>query len=161
MKPIISYHSSIKNTASPIYAKECKPPLYADKNAHNCLAEHFVKFGYFPDNHTTGLWHHATREIQFCLVVDNFGVKYINKADANHPNAALSRIYKITSVWSGNIYLGLTMKWDYKAQTSSVSIPGYVANVLKKLNHTKDCRPQHCLYPWKHPIYSAPFQLTS
>ena len=40
--------------------------------------------GYFLSKHTAGLFAHKTRPISFTLVVDDFGVKYINKADALH-----------------------------------------------------------------------------
>ena len=40
--------------------------------------------GYYEVAHTPGLWRHATRPIQFSLVVDNFGVKYVGKQHVEH-----------------------------------------------------------------------------
>ena len=40
--------------------------------------------GYFPSRFTPGLFTHKTRDIAFSLVVDNFGVKYTKKEDAEH-----------------------------------------------------------------------------
>ena len=41
---------------------------------------HFLgKYGYAPVPHTPRLWHHQWRPITFCLVVDNFGIKYVGR----------------------------------------------------------------------------------
>jgi len=40
--------------------------------------------GYHECPITPGLWKHTIRPIQFCLVVDDFGIKYTNQEDANH-----------------------------------------------------------------------------
>jgi hypothetical protein len=53
------------------------------------LTKHLEPYGYVPTKHTPGLWHHRTRPITFSLVVNNFGIKYTNKDDANHLIAAL------------------------------------------------------------------------
>ena len=41
-------------------------------------------FGYHPLKSTPGLWKHETRRTTFTLVVDDFGVQYFRKEDANH-----------------------------------------------------------------------------
>ena len=40
--------------------------------------------GYVPSKFTPGLFTHNTRDIELSLVVDDFGVKYTNKNDADH-----------------------------------------------------------------------------
>ena len=40
--------------------------------------------GYVPSTFTPGLFTHKTKDIAFSLVVDDFGVKYTNKEDADH-----------------------------------------------------------------------------
>ena len=82
----------------------------AGKIAHDRLAEQLANFGYLQSRHTPGIWHNATCDIRLCLVVDNFGVKYINTADSKHLNSALARLYKITSDWSDKLYLVLNLK---------------------------------------------------
>ena len=49
----------------------------------------------------------------FSLVVNNFGIKYTQKADADHLIKYLREDYEITEDWTGEKYLGLTLKWDY------------------------------------------------
>ena len=39
--------------------------------------------------HTPGLWKNVSRPITFTLVVDEFGVKYVSKNNADHLVAAL------------------------------------------------------------------------
>ena len=50
--------------------------------------------GYFETSHTPGLWRHITRPVSFSLVLYDFGVKYINKADSDHLISALKNTMK-------------------------------------------------------------------
>ena len=76
--------------------------------------------------HTSGLFTHETRPITFCLV-DDFGVKYVGKEHAEHLAKTLEKLYTITTDWKGELYCGLTLKWDYVNCTVDVSMPGYVS----------------------------------
>ena len=42
------------------------------------------KEGYFEARTTPGLWRKKWRPIQFCLIVDDFGVEYVGKQHADH-----------------------------------------------------------------------------
>jgi hypothetical protein len=46
--------------------------------ANKCLRQKLAPFGYYQSTNTPGLWLHNTRPILFTLVVDDFGVKYVN-----------------------------------------------------------------------------------
>ena len=52
---------------------------------------------------TPGLWKHHTRPNQFCLVVDDFGIKYIGWENAKHSKQIQEETYKITTDWGGGI----------------------------------------------------------
>ena len=52
--------------------------------AYEQLKKNVAPHGYKPIPNTVGLWKHSTKSIQFCLCVDDFGIKYTNKADAEH-----------------------------------------------------------------------------
>jgi hypothetical protein len=65
--------------------------------ASNRLVKHLATFGYSLAKHTPGLFHHATRPISFCLVVDNFGVKYIGRENAEHLVSAFEFLYDMTT----------------------------------------------------------------
>ena len=56
----------------------------ARKLANEFLRKKLAPHGYFEVKHTPGLWKHVSRPIQFTLVVDDFGVKYTKRKDAEH-----------------------------------------------------------------------------
>ena len=47
---------------------------------------------YHEDRTTPGLWRHKWRPIQFCLIVDYFGVEYVGKQHADHLATILKNI---------------------------------------------------------------------
>ena len=47
--------------------------------ASDLLKTHLTQFGYAPVSCTPDLWKHATHDITFSLVVDDFGIKYVGK----------------------------------------------------------------------------------
>jgi hypothetical protein len=55
--------------------------------------------GYHQSTTTPGLWQHNTRPICFTLVFDNFGVKYVNNANAEHLLNVIQKYYKCSSDW--------------------------------------------------------------
>ena len=63
----------------------------AGEQTNKGLKLNLAPHGSFEVPHTLGLWRHITRLISFSLVVDNFGVKYIDKADADHLISALKK----------------------------------------------------------------------
>jgi hypothetical protein len=98
-------------------------------------------FGDYPDCHTPGLWLHKTRPVAFSPIVDDFTVKYVGKQHAAHLQDALLRSYELTTDWEGKVYSGMTLKWYYKNRTCDISMPGYAANVLSKLQHDMPKHP--------------------
>jgi hypothetical protein len=81
--------------------------------ANKLLQDRLAKHGYRPVRHTHGLWRHDTRPITFSLVVDDFGVKYVGRDNAQHLHDALNTYYKTSSVdWDGRLYCGITLDWD-------------------------------------------------
>ena len=84
----------------------------AGRIANDQLKEHLEKDGYVPMTLTPGLWKHKTRPIVFALWVDDFGVMYVDIKDALHLKTSLEKKYKVSTEWSGNKYVGLTLAWD-------------------------------------------------
>jgi hypothetical protein len=78
--------------------------------AYNQLKAHLAPYNYSPGCFRTGLWKHDTRPTTFTLAVDDFGIKYFSKRDADHLFSALRNQYALTKDWSGRTYLGLTLK---------------------------------------------------
>jgi hypothetical protein len=73
---------------------------------------------------------HLWQPINFALVVDNFGVKYIGEEHTQHLMNTSNQDYKIEEDWDGHCYLGITLDWDYKKQEVHLSMPGYVDKAL-------------------------------
>jgi hypothetical protein len=110
-------------------------------NKHKCQQSKLVP----------GLWKHDTRPIQFTLVVDNFGVKYVGKKDAQHLKNALEEHYKLTCDWIGKHYIRITLDWDYNKCQVHLSMPNYMQKALKQFQH-KAGKLQYA------PYQSAPIQ---
>ena len=103
--------------------------------ANEFLERRLNKQGYRQSKLVPGLWKHDTRPIQFTLVVDNFGLKYINKDDVQHLQQVLEEHNKITTDWEGRRYIGITLDWDYKQRKVHLSMPGYIKKALKQFQH--------------------------
>ena len=54
------------------------------------------KAGYYQCPTTPGLWRHKWRPTLFCLIVDDFGIEYVNKRHADHLRDTLLKHYEIT-----------------------------------------------------------------
>eukprot|EP00957_Ditylum_brightwellii_P201596 15326335-Ditylum_brightwellii.AAC.1 len=104
-----------------IFAKICKGVYrlpQAGHIAHDKLVKHLQQHGYTPCLFTPGLWRYKSRDITFCLVVDDFGVKYTQKEDAEHLIYALQQIYTIITVWDEKCSRSVSLKWNYTNQTA-------------------------------------------
>ena len=129
--------------------------------ANERLVKHLQTYEYTPTAHTPGLFTHKDRPICFCLTVDDFGVKYVGREHAEHLIQSLQDLYTITIDWTGTLYCGLTLAWDYEAGTVDLSMPGYVEKALARFQHTTSSRPQHSPNAWTEPVYGAAVQLTA
>ena len=86
--------------------------------------------GYAPVIGTVGLWKHKSRPTKCCLCVDDFGIKYYSKDDAEHLLHFIGEKYKYTTDWDGKNYCGLQMDWDYVEGYVDISMSGYVKKSL-------------------------------
>jgi hypothetical protein len=130
----------------------------AGKIANDRLALHLAASGYFPVPRTPALWRHESKAVTFSLVVDDFGVKYVGKENADHLIQALKKMYTISIDWDGELFLGLTLKWDYYKRICDVSMPNYVDNALHKFQHDPPRRHQDAPHTWNKPVYGAAVQ---
>jgi hypothetical protein len=48
--------------------------------------------------------------------------------------------------WSGDLYCGIKLTWDYVARTLDISMPGYVLKPFHRYKHATPSKPQHCPY---------------
>ena len=68
----------------------------ASKIAHDDLKNHLMSHGYTPVDFTPGLWKHVDLDITFTLIVDEFGAKYTNLAQAQHLADTLKLKYDLS-----------------------------------------------------------------
>jgi len=114
--------------------------------ANKCLRRKLAPFGYYESTNTPGLWTHKSRPISFTLVVDDFGVKYVTQDDIDHLITSLKSTYKLTEDWTGNLYCGITLEWDYVNHTVDISMPGYIKKKLQEYEHVMPKKLQTCPY---------------
>ena len=62
--------------------------------ANDRLKSHLSQFGFAPVPCTPDLWKHATKPITLPLVVDDFGVKYIGKDNADYLIQSLHKLQR-------------------------------------------------------------------
>ena len=104
--------------------------------ANKLLRERLAHYGYFEQPHTPGLWKHTSRPIWFNLCVDNFGVKYIGDNNLKHLFAALCKeTYDIVEDWSGNLYCGISLDWNYDKRYVDISMSTFVGKQLLRYEH--------------------------
>ncbi len=90
--------------------------------------------------------------------MDNFGVKYINKAHVHHLIRTLNADYEIDKDCKGMRYLGLAIDWDYKKQEVHLTMPGYIEKTLARFNHKAPKKPQHQTHEHTIPVFGATIQ---
>ena len=112
--------------------------------ANKRLRRKLAPFGYFESTNTLGLWYHESHPITFTLVVDNFGVKYENKDNVDHLIASIKKDYMLTEDWTGNLYCGIQLDWDYAGRTVDISMPGYIKKKLQEYGHIMPRKIQGC-----------------
>ena len=123
--------------------------------ANQLLTKNLVLKGYYQCCHTQGLWRNKWRPIMFSLVVDDFGVEFVGKEHADHLYASIKEYYGLVEDWAGELYCGITLKWDNINRNTAVglSMPGYVAAALASQIPAPDSTRTE-------PIYGAKQQLT-
>jgi hypothetical protein len=101
--------------------------------AHELLAKRLKEHGYNQSKTTPGLWTHEWCPITFSLAVNNFGVKYIREAHAQHLIQMVQKYYMCSFEKEGDRYCRFTIKWYYAGM--HLSMPLYVEKALKWFQH--------------------------
>eukprot|EP00804_Cyclotella_cryptica_P024318 CCRYP_015306-RA/>CCRYP_015306-RA protein AED:0.36 eAED:0.36 QI:0/-1/0/1/-1/1/1/0/360 len=127
--------------------------------AQKLLEQRLQANGYHQSKINPGFWTHNWRPICFALCVDDFGVKYVGKAHADHLINTLKGHYEISTDWEGRRYIGLTLHWDYRNRLIRLSMPGYCEKAGQRFHHPKPAKPQHQPYPSAPRTYGSKPQL--
>jgi hypothetical protein len=78
---------------------------------------------------------HEWQPITFSLVVDDFGVKYIEEEHAQNLLQMVQKYYTCLFEKEGERYCGLTIKWDYVGKKVHLSMPSCVEKALQHFQH--------------------------
>ncbi|KAL7476413.1 hypothetical protein ACHAW6_002279 [Cyclotella cf. meneghiniana] len=124
--------------------------------ANKLLASRLDTHGYYQCQFTPGLWHHKWRPVTFSLVVDNFVIKTVGITHAKHLKEVLQKYYTVSVDWTGDIFCGISLNWDYRGKTIDLSMPGYI----KKLSSAFSIHLclNHNMRPTKVPPFSLAIQ---
>jgi len=125
--------------------------------AHKDLTKRLTSHGYTPATYTPGLWTHKSNGITFTLVVDDFGIKYTSLSSLNHLLDVLKTFYNITINMKGDLYIGVTLQWKWN-HSVRCSMPSYIPNLVKKLQHVPPLKPQHSPHPAPQIEYGSKIQ---
>jgi hypothetical protein len=97
----------------------------------------------------------------FSLVVDDFGIQYTHLPDAQHLLAALKQHYEAIMVdWTGSLFCGISLLWNYTNHTVDLSMPNYVQDALTEFEHPPPSKPEHQPYRHNPPQFGVKTQLT-
>ncbi|CAM9543425.1 unnamed protein product, partial [Ectocarpus fasciculatus] len=126
--------------------------------AQRDLVKHLAAHGYHMTK-TSCLFRHESRDVTFSLIVDDFGVKYTNRADVEHLITTLSSVYEVHVDWTGDRFLGITLDWDYHARSVRTSLPDFVPKALVRYRYNQSHRKVHSPGAFVRPQYGATQQL--
>ena len=96
------------------------------------LVHHLATHGYHQCPNVPCLFNHVDNGVQFCLTVDDFGIKYRGHTGPEHLIATLRLKYDITIDWTGKKYLGIDIAFAPDNSSVSLSMPGYIDKVLRR-----------------------------
>jgi hypothetical protein len=72
------------------------------------------------------------------LVVDDFGVKYVGKEHVEHLIKCIKETYEVIEDWTGDLYCGITLKWNYVDQWLGINgIPAKRILPVTRVNTTQ------------------------
>ena len=132
----------------------------AGKLAQSRLISHLAAHGYYETSNTSCLFKHETLPVAFTLVVDDFGIKYGHRDDAQHLIDTLAKLYTIKTDWTGRKYVGLTIDHNKGKRTLSLSMPGYVEAAIQRFGVTRSTRQVHSPSEYVSHKYGAHTQYT-
>ena len=100
------------------------------------------------------------RPIQFCLIVDNFGVEYVGMEHFDYLRNLLQKYHGVQFNMAGDKFAGISVKWDSIHRRCRLSMPGYIDNLLLKVKHRRPSKPRLSPYKCSPISYGAKTQFT-
>ena len=122
-------------------------------HANQQLVSHLAQHGYYQTS-TPSLFRHVSSEIAFCLVVDDFGVKYRYIDDFHRLVDCLALLYHVKAQPVATTFLGLTLNHNRLARTMTLSMPEYIPALLQ-LHRPHGVRPASSPSVYVPPQYGS------
>ncbi len=72
---------------------------------------------------------------QFCLIVDDFGIKYVGVEHFNYLLYALKKFHDVQFNMAGNKFRSINIEWNYKACCWCIRMGIYIPTLLLKFKH--------------------------
>jgi hypothetical protein len=82
----------------------------------------------------------------------------VGKEHAQQLIDVLETEYAVSKDWTGGLYCGITLKWDYENKHMDLSMPGYIRDALHKFQHPMPKRPRYAPHNWTFPAYGQLIQ---
>ena len=79
-------------------------------------------------------------------MVDDFAIQYTSLNNAKHKLNNLKAKYGISEDWEANIYIGISLKWDYVQRTVDLYMTGCITAALIRYYHPEPIIPQYVPY---------------
>ncbi len=128
--------------------------------ANGLLCSHLEAKGFYEVASTPCLWRHKWRPIQFCLIVNNFGVKYVGLEHFNYLLGILKKFNGVQYNMAGNKFAGMDIEWNYAACHCHISMSGYISMLLLKFKHPHPAKPWLSPYKCRPIAYGAKSHIT-
>jgi hypothetical protein len=122
---------------------------------HDLLEQRLNKEGYFQSQIVPALWKHKTKPIQFVLVVNDFGIKYLKKEDLDHLIQTLEKHYDVSVDLEGKEFMKIQLDWDYENRKVHLSMAPYLQKALQQFDNIVPSKRQDLPYPYTEPKYGA------
>jgi len=132
----------------------------AGRLAHEKLTTLLAKHDYRPTS-TPCLFKHATNGLYFTLVVDDFLIKYHDRASLEHLFTSIREEYNFDVDETATKYIGMTIDYNKPQRTITISMPGYVTAALKHFGVIMDPKPTHCPAKLEPILYGQKIQYAS
>ena len=68
--------------------------------------------------------------------------------------------YTINIDWKGELYIGISLKYNYKKRIIDLSMPGYIERPLTRFLHIPPNRSQHSPFVAPFPVFSQTQQFS-
>jgi hypothetical protein len=70
-------------------------------------------------------------------------------------------LYNVSLDWSGSLYCGMTLVWDYVNRIVDISMPGYIEAALHKFQHLPPLAAQDAPHSLNKPVYASKTQFAN